>query len=251
MRKHIREALECLQRTNDVKIIYACEAGSRAYGTAGPDSDYDLRFIYVKPTERYLSIAPGSDQISYKKSTIDAQGWDLAKVLKLLKKSNVSLYEWLYSPIVYEDKDVLGELRSAASVYYSAVAHAYHYSGLVAKSPVVCLTAKEALFVLRAILACEWISNRKGPVPVDFSTLVDEVASQDIRAECYKCIDFKKNGVEWVDSDRLEQYVLEAKQLYTRKDWKQVLTSHKTGDFDMDALFRKTLCAVNGSAIHV
>jgi predicted nucleotidyltransferase len=106
MHAAIQTALHALQEEEGVRILYACESGSRAWGFPSRDSDYDVRFIYVRRREWYLSIdlerrrdvieRPVSDQL-------DLSGWDLRKALQLLRKSNPPLLEWLSSPIVYLD----------------------------------------------------------------------------------------------------------------------------------------------------
>ena len=49
----IRE-LKKIEKTENIKIIHAIESGSRAWGFPSPDSDYDVRFIYIRPKEFYL-----------------------------------------------------------------------------------------------------------------------------------------------------------------------------------------------------
>src|SRR6188768_2678862 len=94
--------LKEVERQYQVKILYACESGSRAWGFASPDSDFDARFIYVHKKEHYLSIEEQRDVIELPiDEVLDINGWELKKALRLFKKSNGPLYEWLQSPIVY------------------------------------------------------------------------------------------------------------------------------------------------------
>ena len=126
--------LNAVEKDEGVKILYACESGSRAWGFPSRDSDYDVRFVYVHPAEWYLSIdlekkrdvieRPITDQI-------DLNGWDLRKALGLYRKSNPPLLEWLNSPIVYwETYGVAAKLRDVCAtsllsevVYVSLSAH--------------------------------------------------------------------------------------------------------------------------------
>lgn len=63
MRERIIELLHSIEAEHGVKVLYACESGSRAWGFASPDSDYDVRFVYVRPLEDYLSLVPVRDVI--------------------------------------------------------------------------------------------------------------------------------------------------------------------------------------------
>ena len=102
VREEIGSVLCDLERDHGVKILLAVESGSRAWGFPSPDSDYDVRFVYVHAMDWYLSIEPGRDVIELPiDKTLDVSGWDLRKALHLLTKSNPALLEWLESPIIY------------------------------------------------------------------------------------------------------------------------------------------------------
>ncbi|RYE38253.1 MAG: nucleotidyltransferase domain-containing protein, partial [Sphingobacteriales bacterium] len=104
MEKIIKERLIEIATDNQLKILYSLESGSRGWQFASPDSDYDVRFIYIKPLNYYLSVANHPDQISFAiTDELDIYGWDLRKVLQLIRKSNTTPFEWLQSPIIYED----------------------------------------------------------------------------------------------------------------------------------------------------
>ncbi len=96
MIEKIKEALKQVEIANDISILYACESESRAWGFASPDSDYDVRFIYVRSLNNYLSIRDRKDVIEVPVNEIvDISGWDIRKALQLFLKSNAPLYEWL------------------------------------------------------------------------------------------------------------------------------------------------------------
>jgi hypothetical protein len=105
--ERVRNALTRLETEQDVRVLYACESGSRAWGFASQDSDYDVRFLYVHRREWYLSIESRRDVIEEPLcDELDVSGWELRKALRLLRKSNPPLLEWMKSPMVYH-RDVL------------------------------------------------------------------------------------------------------------------------------------------------
>src|SRR3954464_10534874 len=103
MREQIEEALGAIERECGVRILYACESGSRAWGFPSPDSDYDVRIIYIHPPDWYLSIDDKKDTLELPiNDELDISGWELRKALRMMRKSNAVIYEWLQSPIVYQ-----------------------------------------------------------------------------------------------------------------------------------------------------
>ncbi|MFB6466074.1 DNA polymerase beta superfamily protein [Cytobacillus sp. Hz8] len=126
--------LKQLENAHDVEILFACEAGSRAWGMESPTSDYDIRFIYIhKDLHRYLSIDPPKEVLE--EGPFDAVGWDIMKACKLLRKSNPSLYEWCMSPIYYIDKHGFSEiLKKIIKEGYSHYALFHHYESLCTRN---------------------------------------------------------------------------------------------------------------------
>ena len=85
-----------------VHIPLAIESGSRAWGFPSPDSDYDCRFLYVRPVAQHLTPWPVRDVIEFElQDELDANGWELGKALRLLLKGNAVVVEWLRSPVIY------------------------------------------------------------------------------------------------------------------------------------------------------
>ena len=80
MEQVIREKLAEIENKENVRIIMAVESGSRAWGFASPDSDYDVRFVYVRKLEDYLKLDKTRDVIEWQlDDTLDISGWDLKK----------------------------------------------------------------------------------------------------------------------------------------------------------------------------
>ena len=129
IKQEIESKLRHLEQEEKVCIFYACESGSRAWGFPSADSDYDVRFLYIHHKNWYLSIDDKRDVIELKNSDlIDISGWDIRKALKLLRKSNPPLLEWLQSPIVYQQRlDIVEKIRKLIPEYYSSKSCLYHY----------------------------------------------------------------------------------------------------------------------------
>ncbi len=171
-----------------MRVLYACESGSRAWGFASRDSDYDVRFLYAHPVDWYLSIDVDArrDVIECPLDAVwDVNGWDLRKALALLWKSNPPLLEWLVSPIVYrEEPGFAARLRALAAPYRSDRACRLHYLHMAKgnhreylKGEVV--WRKKYFYLLRPLLACRWIERGLGPVPVEFEALLPRVGLGD------------------------------------------------------------------------
>lgn len=124
----ITAKLREIEATENVHILLAVESGSRAWGFASPDSDYDVRFIYVRPRDEYLRLDPPRDVIELPiNDLLDINGWDLYKTLQLLHKSNPTLFEWFSSPIVYLETDFANHFRQIMNTYFSSKRGLYHY----------------------------------------------------------------------------------------------------------------------------
>lgn len=182
-------------------MIYACESGSRAWGFASPDSDYDIRFIYAHKPEWYLSfdVERRRDVIEYPiVDDIDIGGWDIRKALYLFTRTNGALLEWLRSPIVYRDfGDTADSLRNLAVLAHDDLALRYHYSHMargnagdhLSKAKV---KLKKYFYILRPLLAIRYIEQGLGLPPVRFQELVEAVAPQEIKQTISDLVELKK-----------------------------------------------------------
>ena len=211
--QEIIHRLEKIQSDEGVNILYACESGSRAWGFPSNDSDYDVRFIYIRRPEFYLSIDKGRDVIEKEiTDNMDLSGWDLKKTLKLFLKSNPPLFEWLQSPIVYMKKySVYEKLKLLLPIYYSPISCMYHYKHMAEgnlrdylKNEKVWI--KKYFYVLRPILACKWIENNLGPVPTEFEKLVNSLIKDNtLKNSIDQLIKEKKNGAELSWGNRIPE----------------------------------------------
>ena len=124
----IKEKLHEIEQRENCRILLAVESGSRAWGFASPDSDYDVRFIYVRPRESYLRLNRVRDVIELPiNGVLDINGWDVDKTLKLLHKSNPTVFEWFSSPIVYQTTDFTEAFKPVMRRYFSSKSGLWHY----------------------------------------------------------------------------------------------------------------------------
>lgn len=206
MEERIQASLKQIEQEEHVKIFYACESGSRAWGFPSPDSDYDVRFLYVHPTERYLSYNVERKRDVIERPIVDdldINGWDLRKALYLFRKSNPPLMEWLVSPIVYrEEYSVAEKLRELSKSFYSPKAGAYHYHHLAKNNYREYLRKDEVklkkyFYVLRPLLAIRWLEQGRGVVPTEFAPLVEQtLESESLKKEIVRLVEIKSRTKE-------------------------------------------------------
>lgn len=177
----IQEALREIEHRQGVRILYACETGSRAWGFPSPDSDYDIRFVYIHKRDWYLSLSEKKDTVESMIGELDITGWDLRKCLRLLKKSNAPLIERFNSPVIYREE---GEFRETFSqlvqLYYSPTAVFYHHFSQARKFQAELEGKKEIklksyFYMVRSLLSCLWISRDTAVVPMNIGALMQSL----------------------------------------------------------------------------
>ena len=175
-----------IEERENIRILHCIESGSRAWGFASPDSDYDVRFIYVRPAEFYLRLDKTRDVIEWQlDDTLDINGWDLQKALRLLHSSNPTLFEWNGSPIVYKTTPEWAEISAVIGAYFQKKAGLYHYLSIAKKNYREYLRGEEVrlkkyFYVLRPLLACRWILQKRTPPPMLFSVLAEECLDEKL-----------------------------------------------------------------------
>jgi uncharacterized protein len=206
VRLEILRRIDAAEREYDVRVLYAIESGSRAWGFASPNSDYDARFVYVHPRDWYLSIdlEEKRDVIEYKIfDEIDINGWDLRKALRLFAKSNPAFIEWIQSPIVYRDSSEFAkrccELLPAV---YNCERGSYHYRSMAKTNYRGYLRAdlvplKKYFYVLRPLLSVRWIEAYQTAPPIEFAKLRHLISDRrDLLAAIDELLDRKKHAPE-------------------------------------------------------
>jgi predicted nucleotidyltransferase len=167
IRTHIAAELAATASEEGVRVLYAAESGSRAWGFPSPDSDFDVRFLYAHEPDWYVSLWERRDVIErpLDEQRVDLAGWDIRKALRLLLRSNPALYEWLVSPFVYVDGPLRAELKALFEAYASPRALAHHYWSIArgqwraeieGRSQV---RLKKYFYVVRPLLSLAWVAE--------------------------------------------------------------------------------------------
>ena len=200
--KEILDKLHEIEEKEHVKVLHAVESGSRAWGFASPDSDYDVRFIYMRSTEDYLRLDECRDVIEWQlDEVLDINGWDLKKTLMQFKKGNATLFEWANSPIVYYTTDVWRQVYAQAKSFFSVKTASYHYYGTARNTYAQYLQDelvkyKKYFYALRPLLAARYIEINQCPPPVLFDDLMKMDLPTDLRASIEDLLEKKKNTQE-------------------------------------------------------
>lgn len=198
----IQEELKKIEQQENIRILHCVESGSRAWGFASPDSDYDVRFIYIRPLNDYLKLEKVRDVIELPiNNDLDINGWDLRKTLVLLHRSNASLFEWFRSSTIYRHTDFSDEFQEIMGRYFITGKGLYHYLSMARgnyreylKGDMV--KAKKYFYVLRPILACRWIIRTKSIPPILFNDLVQSELPDSLRNDVSKLLYIKMHNPE-------------------------------------------------------
>lgn len=212
MNDRILAKLTDLEESHNMKILYACESGSRAWGFPSATSDYDVRFIFMRSPNSTLAqgLSWGRKQFGLKDQiddqsvdSLDIVGWDLGKTLDLLAAGNPTLYEWLDSPIVYRKAPEITPIWDLAKACFSFRTARYHYWHMALGNWKKYLSdddqvwVKKYFYVLRPLLSVAWLDGGFGSAPMAFSTLVNATVSDSlVRREIEALVAEKLAGVE-------------------------------------------------------
>ena len=219
MNEKIIEELKRIEEKENIRILYAVESGSRAWGFASSDSDYDVRFIYVRNKDFYIRLDETRDVIEYPiNELLDINGWDISKVLKLIYSSNPTIFEWIQSPIVYRTSKEIEELKKLGNRYFSNIKlinHYYrialeHYNKYINGNEDVKL--KKYFYILRSLSAAKYVSLYNDIPPIEFSKLRNVGIPSKFDKIIDDLLDIKINKTEMKTISRiseLDQYIEE------------------------------------------
>jgi len=251
----IQKQLDRIEQETGAEILYACESGSRMWGFASTDSDYDVRFIYAHAKARYLSVSPPNDNMKTAIGNLDIVGWDIYKALRLARNSNPSLLEWMRSPIVYRQPspifkttmaDIIANqwsLRSCAHHYFSMAKKNWH--GYLCKTVAPCL--KKYLYCIRPCLCAIHILETKTLPPILFEDLLNSTTGIEgiptpTRTDIYDLLERKRKGGEVTTGPRITRLDALIVTAFVRASQVSLDLPHRrVGDELLDALLTELL----------
>lgn len=207
----IKNKLDEIEQAENVRVILAVESGSRAWGFASPDSDYDVRFIYVRKAEDYLRLKPLRDVIEWQLDDVyDISGWDLRKALKLLHDSNPTLHEWCNSPIVYKESELAPRLRELTKTHFLPKPALFHYLRIAERNYRTYLTGEEVrlkkyFYVLRSVLAAGWVAEQRTAPPMLLEDLIETQLPGELLPVVRKLVEKKRQSSEFGDGERIRE----------------------------------------------
>jgi uncharacterized protein len=256
MREYILHELSRIEEQDDVRVLMAVESGSRAWGFASPDSDYDVRFIYAHTRDWYLSLFEGPDSIEEMlPQSLDVSGWDLRKTLRLFSKCNLALNEWLGSPIVYSEvPDFRQRLSLLIPRFFNPARAMHHYCSMATRALDENLRGceigiKKLFYVMRPLLACRWIARTNTQPPTEFKALVSPlwVTGEEkewitqLREEKSKAVEAQIISLDAAIADRIRSELEEFKAAAELME-----SSATPGNEELNKLFRDWVKVIEG-----
>ena len=202
MQTVILNKLKEIEEQHCIKLLFSCESGSRGWEFPSLDSDYDVRFIYSRPYDAYLSIVERRDDLRFPiNNEMDVYGWDIRKVLKLVRKSNTTPFEWLQSPIIYRQEEGFRDnLWALCRHYFDPRTNIHHYLGIARGAMDTMVNGneikiKKLFYVLRPLLSAKWCLEKNSIAPMTIGLLMD-LLPDDLHREVRNLITLKARSPE-------------------------------------------------------
>lgn len=253
----IQEKLAELALQENIRILFAIESGSRAWGFPSKNSDYDVRFVYIRNRDDYLSIRPIRDVIEtplLEDETLgvplDMNGWDIKKALLLATKSNATLNEWLNSPIKYiEDRSAASLISNFVVSCADLEAMSYHYNSIGKHSWKQIMEdngqtkLKRYFYAIRPALAQEWIRQFNKPPPMDVYSLCKKLPLSRSFIDHFEKLILTKAGSQETDiiekNRELDEFLSSCYEQKIQKS--STIDKMNSAISEADILFRKLL----------
>lgn len=249
IRAEIERELAAIEEKEQVRVLLAAESGSRAWGFASPDSDYDVRFIYMRKPRDYLRLEGQKDVIEWQlDQVLDINGWDLRKALIHFHRGNATLFEWSNSPIVYRSGELWEQIYREAGSCFSQKAAVCHYYGTAKSTYMGYLQGervkyKKYFYALRPLLACRYIEQYGGVPPVPFAELLKQDMPSGLRREIDFLLMRKKVTEEKEENPRImavQEFI--AQELERQKALGEAMEDDRARDWDgLNSLFYRVL----------
>ena len=182
-KERVSAALRDIESRHGCRVLFAVESGSRAWGFASPDSDYDVRGVFVKPLDWYLQLKSDVPDTIVEElpGDIDISLWDLRKALLQMTKSNASFLEWLGSPIIYRDDGMIAALNVLKADCFNPAHVVYHYASMFRKAMEArtadgTIRIKKLCYALRASLCLKYAMSVEEMPPTPFADVFERVS---------------------------------------------------------------------------
>ncbi|MBI6529867.1 nucleotidyltransferase domain-containing protein [Proteus vulgaris] len=254
MHNEILKKLPQIEQEHQVKLLYVAESGSRAWGFASTDSDYDVRGIFIRPRNAYLSIDKPKETFEWiENSWFDVGAWDITKALHLLRKSNCILLEWLQSPIIYRQyPNIKKELFELATLYYQPKVIVHHYRGIAKvvsgyspkdkirnEADTKSIKLKKWFYLLRSLLSAYWTVKTGDIPPMELNKLI-KILSVEEQKTIHELVEFKSDKDEhftWIPTEIMQHLII-----FLWQETDVQLAKRETPDNDvLNNWFRKKL----------
>lgn len=249
IREEIENELKKIEETEHVKILLAVESGSRCWGVESPDSDYDVRFVYVHDKNYYLQLQEHKDIIEWQlDEVLDINGWDLDKTLRQIHKGNAAVFEWLNSSIVYKNTKEWEEIVPLLKSYFSKKVAIHHYNGTAKSTFLKYLQEsdvryKKYIYALRPLLACTYIENYQQIPPVLFRELTEKCLPEELEEPVRKMLEIKAQTDEKVLNPQIPEIIhyIEERIQYYESEFK--MEDDRNPDWEvLNQIFLKLIC---------
>ncbi len=157
----MREQIECLFRDIEEVPLFYIESGSRLWGIASPDSDFDVRGFHLQSKRQYYDFRKHRDIIEILDGDFDFVSYDIDKMFGLLSKSNPTVFEWIRANIIYvnnlpewlELKKQIVENIDFKSLFYHYISFAKRHINLMETERK--FTYKTTFYCIRGLLSAD------------------------------------------------------------------------------------------------
>lgn len=209
----IRAKLSEIEQKAHVRIIWAVETGSRAWGFASPNSDYDVRFVYIREKKEYLRLEEIRDSLDAQQDDLlDIEGWDLRRVLRMVYRSTPEVYEWFSSPIIYRSTPEAVELQMLLPEYFSVKKCAQNYIHTASVDYRTYFQDEEVwlvkyFYLLRQMLQAKWLLEEKRMPPMLFEELVRQKLEEEWKDYILELLQKKQTSAELGKAQRNKKLI--------------------------------------------